>query len=241
MSGGVAIRNAYTALPKRYLERSQKYKNYKHVGIDLPARILVIGSSGSGKTNWLISMIRIFGCFRRIYLFAKCLDEPLYRMLIDYFARLEKKLKTEILFYSNDITEIPTASSMAADGDPVLVILDDLINAQNLMKSNVPDLFTMGRKSGITTILLSQSYFKVPQLLRQNSSFIVLKKVASSRDLVRICSEYSLGIDSKELIRMYKSCVKGIEDFMIISPNDYEGKQFRCGFKPIRVPDQLET
>lgn len=234
-SSSVEIRNVYQTIPKRYLEKTTHYPNEKKLGISLPSRILVIGSSGSGKTNWVCNFIRLTGCWRRIYIFAKMIDEPLYKALIDYFQGVEKKLKTDIIYFSNDPEDIPSPDKIKTDGQPTLVILDDLINAKNLGQTNVADLFTMGRKYNLTTIFLSQSFYRIPMIIRQNSTTIILKKIASNKDFKRICSEYSIAIDPKDLAALYTQCVKSITDFLQITPGDFHGNIFRCNFVPLAI------
>ena len=49
---------------------------------DHPYRILIIGSSGSGKTNTLLNLINEQSDIDKIYLYARDLDEPKYKILI---------------------------------------------------------------------------------------------------------------------------------------------------------------
>ena len=49
---------------------------------DHPYRILIIGGSGSGKTNALINFKNEQGDIDKIYLYAKDLSEPKYEFLI---------------------------------------------------------------------------------------------------------------------------------------------------------------
>ena len=50
---------------------------------DLPFRMLVIGTSGSGKTNTLLHLINKFHPIDKIYLYAKDTDEKKYPYLIN--------------------------------------------------------------------------------------------------------------------------------------------------------------
>ena len=47
-----------------------------------PYRILMIGSSGSGKTNALLNLISQLDDIDKIYLYAKHLSEPKYEFFI---------------------------------------------------------------------------------------------------------------------------------------------------------------
>ena len=49
---------------------------------DHPYRILIIGGSGSGKTNALLNLISQQDDIDKIYLYAKDLSEPKYEFLI---------------------------------------------------------------------------------------------------------------------------------------------------------------
>ena len=49
---------------------------------DHPYRILIIGTSGSGKTNALLNLIKEQDDIDKIYLYAKDLSEPKYEFLI---------------------------------------------------------------------------------------------------------------------------------------------------------------
>ena len=49
---------------------------------DHPYRILIIGGSGSGKTNALLNLITQKDNIDKIYLYAKDLSEPKYEFLI---------------------------------------------------------------------------------------------------------------------------------------------------------------
>ena len=50
---------------------------------DHPYRILIIGGSGSGKTNTLLNLINEQRDIGKIYLYAKDLSEPKYEHLIN--------------------------------------------------------------------------------------------------------------------------------------------------------------
>ena len=62
---------------------------------DHPYRILIIGGSGSGKTNTLLNLINEQNNIDKIYLYASDLNEPKYKILI-------KKCKDAGIKYLND-------------------------------------------------------------------------------------------------------------------------------------------
>ena len=56
-------------------------EKWSHI-LDHPYRILMIGRSGSGKTNTLLNLINEQRDIDKIYLYAKHLSEPKYEYLI---------------------------------------------------------------------------------------------------------------------------------------------------------------
>ena len=62
---------------------NNKKQNKKQPFIpDHPYRILIIGGSGSGKTNALLNLIKEQYDIDKIYLYAKDFSEPKYEILI---------------------------------------------------------------------------------------------------------------------------------------------------------------
>ena len=61
--------------------KTKHNKNWPYIP-DHPYRILIIGGSGSGKTNALINLINGQNDIDKIYLYARDLSEPKYEYLI---------------------------------------------------------------------------------------------------------------------------------------------------------------
>ena len=59
-------------------EHNEKWPNIP----DHPYRIVIIGGSGSGKTNTLLHLIKKQDDIDKIYFYAKYLSEPKYKFLI---------------------------------------------------------------------------------------------------------------------------------------------------------------
>ena len=99
---------------------------------DHPYRILIIGGSGSGKTNALLNLIKEQDDIDKIYLYAKDLSEPKYEFLM-------KKRKDVIMKHLNDLNAFIECSNMMDyvyenndDYNPnrkrkLLIVFDDMI------------------------------------------------------------------------------------------------------------------
>ena len=70
--------------------KTKHNKNWPYIP-DHPYRILIIGGSGSGKTNALINLINEQNDIDKIYLYASHLREPKYEYLIKKREDLEIK------------------------------------------------------------------------------------------------------------------------------------------------------
>ena len=63
-------------------ENNKKHNEKWPYILDHPYRILIIGDSGSGKTNTLLNLINEQNDIDKIYLYARDLNEPKYKTLI---------------------------------------------------------------------------------------------------------------------------------------------------------------
>ena len=126
---------------------------------DWPYRKLVIGPSGSGKTNYLLNSIqRNNSIVGKIYLKAKDLEEPKYKLLIDKREKAGINFNNDhnaFIEYSNSVDDI--LSNIEDDNKKrrrkVSIIFDDMIShvmsdkkAQQILK----DLFIGCRKLNIS-------------------------------------------------------------------------------------------
>ena len=160
---------------------------------DWPHRKLIIGPSGSGKTNYLLNSIqRDNNIIDKIYLYAKDLEEPKYKLLIDKREKAGININNDpnafmeililwMIFYQ--ILKIIIRKRK------VLIIFDDMIShvmsdkkAQQILK----DLFIRCRKLNISLCFLTQSYFSVPKDVRLNCTHYILFKLNNRREFLLI-------------------------------------------------------
>ena len=130
---------------------------------DHPYRILIIGGSGSGKTNALLNLINNQPDIDKIYLYAKDPYEAKYQFLIN------KRESTGLnhfndpkafIEYSNDMEDVyKNINEKYADKErKILIVFDDMIaDMINIKKLNsiVTDLFIRGRKLNISLAFIT--------------------------------------------------------------------------------------
>ena len=113
-------KNFYELIPKEYTKPLATYKNYDRIQIDLPIRVVIAGSSGTGKTQAVMNIIDQFDCFNRIYLFIADANEPLYRFLVDFVkARFGKKAVT----VCDNIADMPDVKSFDPNYNNLIIIV----------------------------------------------------------------------------------------------------------------------
>ena len=89
-----------------------------------------------------------------------------------------------------------------------------MINKKKL-NSIVTELLIRGRKSNISLVLLTQSYFKVPKDVRLNTIHFFIMKIPNKRELQQIALNHSSDIDFKDFIKIYKKCTEKPYSFLV--------------------------
>jgi septin family protein len=164
-----SIINFYKILPKKL---QSKQKHDKNTNMSLPHRTLVCGSSGSGKTNVLLNLIKLQAAhFTKIVICTKNANEPLYNYL-----QMRIPDPNQLLIFEG-IENIPTPEEFQDEG-PMLIVFDDLVlENQTLQDEKKSPFFIRGRKigDGISCVYLSQNFKKIPLNIRVNVANIIMK------------------------------------------------------------------
>jgi hypothetical protein len=219
----------YKKIPKKFLLKSHNPHFDTH-HIKLPFRMIIAGNSGSGKTQTLLNLLyNMPDTFEKIFIVTKNKDEPLYNYL-------EDKLGKEGLTIKEGISELPDVDSLDKEQNN-LIVLDDLVNEPAKQQRPIADFFIRARKKNASIIYISQSFYAVPKLIRDNISYLIIKQVSSMKNLTMICRECSLGIEKKELKKIYDDATQSKQDFLLIDLEGDKDSRFRKNFDEIYVLD----
>ena len=144
-----------------------------------PYRILIIGGSGSGKTNLSLNLIENQPDIDKIYFYAKDPYESKYQYLINKREGVGLNHFNDpkaFIEYSNDMLDVyKNIDDYNPDKEnKILIVFNDMIADMihdKKLNSIVTELFIRGRKLNISLTFITQSYFKVPKNVSFRKSF----------------------------------------------------------------------
>ena len=201
----------------------QPNKKWLHIP-DHPYRILIIGGSGSGKTNTLLNLINEQKDIDKIYLYAKDLSEPKYEYLIKNRENAGIKHLNDSKAFIECSNAMDDVYENIDDYNPnrkrkILIIFDDMIvdiMTNKTFPAIIKELFIRCRKLNISLVFITQSYFSLPKDVRLNSTHYLIMKINNKRELQNIANSHSGGIEYKDFMKIYRECIKEPFNFMTI-------------------------
>jgi GTPase SAR1 family protein len=181
-----------------------------------PFRLLICGSSGSGKTNLLLNFILQYLSYDRLIIYAKDLMESKYEFLQNLF-------QDDAEFTSDD--DIISVDKLDPN-QQTLIVFDDFLTVRD--QKPIEDLFIRGRKKNISIIYLTQSFYKTPKNIRLQCNYIVLFPTKNQREINRILNEYSAPPDK------YQTATQQPYNFFMIDLMN-PAKKYRHNFYPMMI------
>ena len=209
----------------RFLDKKPLNLNIDLHGFEIPFRAIVCAPSGSGNTCFVTNLIALMsqgkGTFATCDIITKNKDEPLYRWV---------ESKCDSIIIQEGLSNTPKLDDFDKDVNH-LVVWDDLVLSKDL--SNVENYYIRARKLNVSVIFISQSYFKIPKVIRNNCSYMVLLKLSGQREVNIILSEFGLGVTKQQLMDIYKYATNVKFSPLIIDMEIDGDHKFRKGFLEI--------
>lgn len=171
----------------------------------LPMRGIISGSSGSGKTTVMLSIIlNHWTNYEHLYIFTKSLDQPIYNDLIEIFEGIPE---IETHFSDTDIISIDECKPNS------LIFIDDW-PLKDL--NDVFEMFRRSRPKNISVFYLTQCYTTANlQNIRNNLSILILFK--STHYVKKIWEDFlSNTISLNEFKTLCSTCWKNDYGFITI-------------------------
>ena len=184
---------------------------------------MIIGGSGSGKTNTLLNLINEQNDIDTIYSYARDLKEPKYKILI------KKHKDVEIKHLNDPNTFIECSNTMddvyenihdynSSRKRKILIVFDNMIAdiMTNKFQAIIKELFIRYRKLNISLVFITQSYFSVPKDVRLNSTHYLIMKINNKRELKNIAINHSADIDYQDFMKSYREFTREPYSFLTI-------------------------
>ena len=78
----------------------------------------------------------------------------------------------------------------------------------------IKKLFISSRRLNIALVFITESYFLVPKDVRLNSTYYLIMKISSKRELQNIAINHSADIDYNDSIKIYRECTRKLSIFL---------------------------
>ena len=93
----------------------------------------------------------------------------------------------------------------------MLIMFDNMIvdvMSNKKFQAIIKELFSRCRKLNISLVLITKSYFSVPNYVRLHSIIYLIMKMNKRRELQNIAINYSADIDYNDFLKIYRKCIK---------------------------------
>lgn len=221
------IVNWYEKMDKSLLIQAEN-PNFDLHRLKIPLRMCVVAPSGSGKTNFLVNLIHLFsrgkGTFADITIITRNKDEPLYNFL---------SAKSDQIQIKEGLHNLPQLDKMDKAVNH-LVCIDDMVLAKD--QSQIENYYIRARKLNCSVIYLSQSYYRIPKVIRNNCSYMVILKLSGQREVNMILSEFGLGVSKEQLIHLYETATAEKFSPLLLDLEAQPFERFRKGFTQVLTP-----
>ena len=216
--------------PKLLTESHNPHFDTHH--IRLPFRMLIVGASGSGKTQTLLTLIaNMRDTFQTVHISTANRDEPLYNYLVQEFKQMDGFSIGEGSGSLPPLDELDKKKSN-------LVVIDDLVTSKN--QTMMETYFVRCRKLNCSVIYISQSFYAVPKMIRNNLSYLIIKQVSSAKNLTMICRECG-GLSRDVIQGMYSDATSTKGGFLMIDCETSDANKYRRNFDERYVVSEDES
>ena len=231
------MNNTPTIKPIEVKEFTSKQSKYEVVG-KLPLRDIILGPSGAGKGILIANMILDIykGCFDRVYIFSPSINVDKTWVPVKEYIEKSQKIdpkKEQIYFDHYDAealekivsTQTKLAEHMKSQGYKnifqILIVIDDFADDTSFSRHSklLHALFTRGRHSMISTIVSTQKYRAISNIIRVNATSLYVFRLRNAGDLEAWIEECSAVADKKTLLQLYQMATAEPYSFLFIKLN----------------------
>lgn len=171
------------------LSSKKKIHENRHSSL-LPnfGRYIVVGSSNSGRTNAVLSLLLSENGLKysSIYIYSPTIEQDKY----EFLKKVLQPLKEVNIFMFKSTDEIIKPEEVLPNS---IIIFDDVVATESQI--NIKNYFCMARHVKADVFFISQSYTKIDkQLIRSNANFLIVFR-QDLRSLKHIFDDFSIASD----------------------------------------------
>jgi len=202
-----------------------------------PFKMLILGTSGAGKSNLLLCMVLKMIVYDKVYIYSKHLEQSKYKFLKQHLENMEDAIEKEcghkikiLEHFENTLDKLPKPETFDKDYRN-LVIIDDfaLTNKKNLDK--IGELYVRGRHHNVSTIFLTQLYFRIPRDFRLNTNYLALFNSYNKRELNSLSQELGGDLPKHKFRDLYNTILSEPYNFFYIDNTTNDPmKRYRKNF-----------
>ena len=219
-----------------------KFKEAIHPLLIPPnSRIICVGGSGTGKTNFLCNaLIKPQLKYEKIWMISKNLFQPKYvflkkelnntEFLLNKGARVKKREPYKIIEqWSDNINDLISLDELKKFKQYLnLVIIDDMPILSKQQQDTVGKFFCMCRHFNCTIIYLQQLYFQLPRSVRNNLSHIILFNNKNKKEQTMLAQQLGGNLEKGQFSKLYNKILsKKYQWFLIDNTTDDINLQYR--------------
>lgn len=117
--------------------------------------------------------------------------------------------------------------------DRILIIFDDLVGS-DLFKSRFFKGFnTRHRHYSVSAIMVTQSYKEIQKTIRTQWSGLLVYEIGNEQEIFVIYEEYSMGLNFKEWLEVYRYCTDKDYSFMFINFQKPKNERIMRNFEEV--------
>ena len=101
--------------------------------------------------------------------------------------------------------------------DRILIIFDDLVGSDLFKSKFFKGFNTRHRHYSVSCIMVTQSYKEIAKTIRTQWSGLLAYEIGNDQEVFVIYEEYSMGLNFKEWLEVYRHCTEADYSFMFIN------------------------
>ena len=202
-----------------------------------PFRLLVCGSTGCGKTNAVVDLLMRYIPWQVLWVYAKHMGEAWQSLQAKVEAR-EKRLKRPISFWETSLENAVPVDTLSPTNRNVVVFDDFIMDREH--QPTIADYFVRGRHRNCSLVYITQSYYDVPKIVRNNCSHYMIFRGYNGSDETHLWKDLGSGMRKDEFAEYLREATRRPHGFAFIDTDPARPElRWRIGFDRLVLPDNM--